>query len=296
MTFEYPERRTFQGADDEFRKLVTDQVARLFRLAECTDPELGTDPHRKDAHAFEALRIMSWLCEVLAGWAADHEVGLAIEGRQFLVNGPLDARKLPGFIEDQAEVDSHRHEIVGRNIRRYRTDVAPEAMRLAILNVLRTGIGGLPPSINTSLTDAIEALGLGEVQPLLKAKKSSRKVTLRQLRLQLRAIGFIAYRQALGASQFAAIEDIASAYGVSFDTVRGWEPRIRKELGSRRVDNERIGAKNLASHVLLARKQHLKGQPFDAAASSFGNRHNDAALATVGTEYRILVGRPDEKE
>jgi DNA-binding transcriptional regulator YiaG len=294
MTFEYPERRTFQGADTALKKLVADQIDRLFELAERTDPELGADPHRKDARAFDALRAMSWLCEVLAGWAVDHGVGLALEGRQFLVNGPQDAQKLPGFIADRAEVDSHRHEIAGRNIRRYRTDVDAQTMRLAIHNVLRTGIGGLPPSISISLTDAIEALELGEVQPLLKAKKSSRKVTLRQLRLQLQAISFIAFRQALGASQFSAIEDVANAYGVSFDTVRGWEPRVRKALGSRKVDNERVGAKNAASYVALARKQRLTGQPFDPYASTFGSRHDDAALAAVGLEYRSLVGRADE--
>lgn len=294
MTFEYPKRRTWQDKE-ALRDYAYRIVDHLLDEAEKTDPELGNSAHQKDIKAFGALRNMGWLAEALVGWAADHQVGLAVEKRQFLPLSPQDAQKLPDYIAERLEVDDHRHELVGRDIRRYRPQLDPEICRLALVNLLRPGLGTIPMALGADLSDSLQALELGETRPILSPKKASRKVTLAQRRLQLRAVAFIAYRQALGAKQFDAIGDVASAYGVELDTVRGWEPRLRKEIGSIALNGTRAGARNLASHVAAARKIALKGGMADPASLRLGDQLNDESLAKTGKEYRASLGRSDEQ-
>ena len=65
----------------------------------------------KDLASFDALMQAGALTRAVAQWAIDHQIGLALEGLEFVPLVPQKTKRLPQYIEARSNVDSHRHEL-----------------------------------------------------------------------------------------------------------------------------------------------------------------------------------------
>jgi|SRR6516165_6603648 len=84
-TDDYPRRMWNQPERDKRVALLID---RLMELERKTDPKNGMQSAKgKDLAAFCALKIAGQLVSALAGWALDHQAGLALEGLEFVPLG-----------------------------------------------------------------------------------------------------------------------------------------------------------------------------------------------------------------
>ena len=76
-TSHYPRRNDFGGARASYVASLIDKLSELERK---TNPEGGArTAKRKDLAAFRALRTAGKLVNALAGWALDHQAGLALK-------------------------------------------------------------------------------------------------------------------------------------------------------------------------------------------------------------------------
>jgi hypothetical protein len=226
-------------------KYVAGLIDRLHDLERKTDPKLGAQSAKgKNSAAIEALRIASDLVNALAGWALDHQAGLALKKQ----NVQLSTAKTPEHRDSsnvRARDDHHRVEWQGRNWigRLGGGPIDPIVARKWLMKLVQ----GLFSIFNLELMlmtlSALEACDYGEIQPLLGATKKGRKVNWTILQLQLRAIGLVSYRQGRGIRKLKALQEAAEAFGVSVDTLRAWETRLRTEFGSTEVSKRLAGAK-----------------------------------------------------
>lgn len=101
---------------DKRGKSVADLIDQLRELETKTDPKGGAQSAKgKHLAASEALGIASTLVRELAGWALDHQAGLALKG---LKDVPLaENAKKPAEDSDNSNTpptnDDHRHEWYG---------------------------------------------------------------------------------------------------------------------------------------------------------------------------------------
>lgn len=131
--------------------------------------------------------------------------------------------------------DDHRHEWYGRNwVGRLGTgfDIDPIVGRKWLINLVRANPGIFNLELMLMTVSALEACDYGEILPMLKATKTGRKVNWTILQLQWRAISYVKNVRARGIKKFKALEEVAGAFGVSVDTVRTWEQRLRSEFGA----------------------------------------------------------------
>jgi hypothetical protein len=250
---------------------VQDLLARLDGLERSTDPRLPGGEVDKDAVALKALKIASELASYVSGWAMDHKIGLAIEG---LGNIPDLAvmDRTPAYDELRETVNGHQHEAAAVRA----TELAHHVQRRALYNLLAVNIGGLPEILRAPLAESLEALDYGETLPLLKAEKDGKKRQLRELKLQLYALGCIEYLRVLGEAKYKLQLTAADAFGVSDSTVRGWEYRLRTEWDAFRVANVLSRAKRLG--MLCRANGDLRFERF------FGM----SALKHYGSEYKSV--------
>jgi hypothetical protein len=156
-----------------------------------------------------ALRFARELVETLAGWAIDHQVGLAMEGREFASVAPHDAPDLPEYVEARTAADDHRHELAGRPLReaRWASDqMEPDVTRQALLNLQLPNPGGFPNCLTQMVSEALRALDYNESLPILKPRAAGRKVSFRTEQLQLKAICIVAYQVARGSKKVVALQ------------------------------------------------------------------------------------------
>jgi hypothetical protein len=79
---------------------------------------------------------------------------------------------------------------------------------------------------------ALEALGYGETQRMLRAIRAGRKINWTLLQYQLMAIAFVKFRTAQGMKKYKAHQEVGKAFGVSGNTIRTWERRLQSEFGA----------------------------------------------------------------
>jgi len=211
-------------------------LSRLDELERLTDPRRPDSERDKDAAASKALGIASELAAYVSGWAADHKVGLAIEG---IGNIPdlMTTARTPAYNRLRETVSSHRHETAGLRS----AELTSRMKRKALSNLMDANINGPHWSLYASLADALEALEYGEPLPLLEPEKDGRKRKFRELKLQLNALRYVEYQFAVVGGKHGEKSKIqgtaAEAFGVSVVTLRGWESRLRTNLGCLRVEN-----------------------------------------------------------
>jgi hypothetical protein len=245
-------------------------LIRLDDLERKTSPDRSESETDKDGAAAEALTIAFELVSILAGWAIDHKVGLAAKG---LDNIPTLLSTEARTVEYQAlreSIDSHMHETYAAS----QPKLTGRETRGAIASLLR-GVRHYPLlNLSEPLAEALEALDFGETLPLVTSEKNGRKRKFTELRMQAYCLACIEYLQALGRPKYKLQEIAAEAFGVSADTVRGWEYRLRSEWGPYRLLNLLSRAKRCG----IAGKANLDGR-FEAL---FG----EAALREYGANFK----------
>ena len=214
-------------------------LERIGSLEKQTRPSLGEKSAMgKDLAAFEALSCALELVSHVAGWAIDHQCGLAKEGLEFLPLLDPEIHKLPEYSRRQQLVDTHELERIGALTKIEGSDnaqVGRKILRNILLadNTLMVDHKGVFPQwLNHSLRAALRALDFGEMSPLLEPIKVRKKRDLTQLHLQLTAVSMVAYRQGLGMTEEAAREYVARRMGQSEETLKSWKTRLRKDYGS----------------------------------------------------------------
>lgn len=235
-------------------------VKELGELEITTWPSVGSVTAKdKDAKAYRALNLAGSLVQLLAYWAINHMVGLAINGRQ-----PIPS--LSGFENDpeylaaKAAVDDHRHQRTGQaRSNLYFSKLHPIVLRQIVINLLRANPGGFPDRIRETIIEGLEALDYSETLPIVEPIESNRKVKLRQFRLELEAVALVEYRCAKGMLKNEAEQEVSIAYGVSEHSLRLWEPRLRKELGHVEVSRTIRHARNVATKKKYAEWRIVAG-------------------------------------
>ena len=110
-------------------------LERIGSLEEQTRPSLGEkSAMEKDLAVFEALSCALQLVSHVAGWAIDHQCGLAKEGLEFL---PLLDRRYTSCRNSRRQqlVDTHEHERIGALTKIEGSDNAQVARRI-LRNIL----------------------------------------------------------------------------------------------------------------------------------------------------------------
>jgi transcriptional regulator with XRE-family HTH domain len=263
-------------------------LERLDGLEQKTRPSSGDiSAERKDLAAFQALKWAGNLVQHVAGWAIDHQIGLAAEGLKFVPLQPSGTKAHPQYLSGRSLVDSHAHERAGA-VRSQSDDGGPLLARKCLVNILRANPGAMPSWLQRKTIESLEALDYGEVQPMLAPANTGRKRDLTLLRFQLQALALVAYRRKLGLTRGKALEQVADALGVSHHTLLSWETRLRNEFGRLEVDRTINFAENAASWVDDARKKERRGEePADTEIHEAG--YDDAALIELGKKYRAAL-------
>jgi len=284
---DYPSR-VGDGTEAEKRHIDI-LIARLLELRESTNPARGDDTAKgKDLAAFQALKTAGELVRALAGWAVDHQVGLAIEGLSFFPPlGPV--RGLPGYDDARAAVDTHAHERTGGHAD---AEVLsnPMIVRQIGINMIATNSGWMPPTVAIELETSLKALAMGDVRPALAPALEGRKVTLAEQGYQLQALAFWEFRKKSGVlSSASALDRVAAVFGVSSDTLRHWAVSLRADdrVGPLEVGRALGMASNKASWV------RAQISVLSKAVSMLENdeTYGDAPLAKAAERYRAEVRR-----
>jgi len=96
-------------------KYVAGLIDQLRELETKTDPKGGAQSAQgKSLAALEALGIASTLVKLLAGWALDHQAGLALKGVKHVALAGTKLSEGSDHSSRPATDDDHRHEWYGR--------------------------------------------------------------------------------------------------------------------------------------------------------------------------------------
>lgn len=220
--------------------VVLQLLQELDDLERRTSPLQADSQDNKDAAANEALSLASRLAAHVSGWAVRHKIGLALHGHRNIPD-IIPTARTPEYNALRAEFDNHRHEAQGSSLDAAMTD---KAQRAALSNLMSCKIGGVPEMLARSISDALDALDFGNTVSLLEAEKDYRKHTLGETKLQLFALCYVEFNHARGGRKLALLKDVANEFGVSEDTARGWERRLR-EWDTHQVTNAFSRAQHL---------------------------------------------------
>jgi hypothetical protein len=273
---EYPNRKWKNKASrKKYLAVLLDQLTELERRSH---PKGGVSSAKgKDLAAFDALEIAGELVRTVAGWAIDHQAGLALAGLSFVPLQPSQTKAHPAYKAQRDAVDNHGHELNGANLVHPIED--PCVARRLLIDLLRPNSGAFPVALVQSVIEAIAGLEFGECSPLFAPVKQGRKAGLRELRQQLRAIAFIEYRHRKGIKKGRAREDVAEAFGVSKDTVISWEKRLPGTVGQLEVLRTVAFAQNVASR----RNPNAEYM------------YSDDALEVAGKKYQTILRKAKSK-
>jgi hypothetical protein len=238
------------------------ELRALERAAQSAGGSVG-----KDARAARALAIAGAMVESLAGWAIDHQVGLAVNE---VVYEPLDLSPSP-----DSDADDPRHEQAGAAY-----DWSnPIINRRALANLLATNPGGFPYRLALEAALCLEALDLDQTLPILEHRKpgvDDAPCTLAQLRLS--AIGHVAFFHGAGSDRADAEYKVAQAYSARTETLRHWRARLPYLLGRRAVSEslERAEASGITARRLGLPLCQTEVSKRDQQLRSDANRHDVA--------------------
>jgi hypothetical protein len=256
--------------DRQFVNWLVDCVSHLEKQSRPSG-EKGTAKD-KDGMVQEALARCGWLVQHLAGWAIDHQRGLAIRGLENVYPYEMN---MPAHEKAKAVVDDHEHEAIGAVNRA--TALPVGADRKYLINILEPLRFGL--DLPTMTTFGLRALDFGEVVPLFQKAHSNTKRRYREQILKLRAIQYVEYEHSKGVKLTSAQEVAASCFNVEAGTIRSWSYRLPKTLGAIFFEREMSFARDSGKKF---KKDHPHPQ--------FGEENYSLAnLKTAGKMYRQLL-------
>lgn len=222
--------------NDEFVLGVLD---RLDKLEQQTRPDT-TDASLKDLKAFQALESASFLIEYIAGWALDHQMGLAMNELSFVPLQPSQTRDSKDYHAARARVDTHEHEYIGGRL--LLDELDPVVARHYVANLLRA-MGHL--RIPRNFYSALLALDYGETLPPVAPIKSTKRSGLTELYCKLQAICFVEYEYMKGMRKENSRKIIAKEFRTAERSVAGWEEQIGQFLSPLLIASEKATASNM---------------------------------------------------
>jgi hypothetical protein len=157
--------------------------------------------------------------------------------------------------EPSALADNHEHEKRGIDAIEASTTLDAQTARRILTDLLQPMHDGLLPApLYTQVIEGLESFEFGEPTSIFQPTLRGAKRGYRALRLQLKGLGHVEFRRHRGLKKESAQEQVAKAYGVGSDAVRGWEHRLKVKLGEPLVSKSLHLAKYLASDD---RRAHL---------------------------------------
>jgi len=277
---------------DANKTFIAYLLERLDELERQTDPSVGSESAKqKDDAAFEALTIASELIQSVAGWALDHQAGLTLNHLQFVPFHPADMRDHLEYLKKTSNVDDHRHEREGGELRLVGPDnLDPMVARKWLVNLLRADPGGFSPLLTETATAALDALDYNDVHPMLRPTLNNKKVSLKELKIQLKARAIIEYRVAYGTKKYKAQEDVAISLGVSVFTIQSWEQRLKTKFGDLEVARTLSFARIAASNEINAQRRNFAGDVGEdkTRPGYHEGKYGPQALNRLAAEYKRI--------
>ena len=158
-------------------KYVANLIDQLRDLERKTDPKDGARSAKgKNLAARDALKIAGDLVNALAGWALDHQAGLALKDLKSVKLHVVKPREPPDHSTVRPTDDDHRHEWYGRNwVGRTDSRIDPVVGRKWLINLVCANPGIFNLELMLMTLSALEACDYGEIHPMLQATKKAEK-------------------------------------------------------------------------------------------------------------------------
>lgn len=288
----YRHRRDWPDASTRLAHIHS-LIDKLLELEHKTAPASGAEETKdKDFAAFKALQIAGGLVDALAGWAIDHQIGLALSGLKFVPRQPSGTRNHPKYLRNKATADSHEHEAQGSDYfdPHTPTEQNPQAERQMLANLLERNPGGFPLELVGRAVEALKALEFGETQDVLRPEKTNRdRNAYTRWRLELRALAHVEYLHARGIKKLKAFETVGEAYGRDVETVRKWGYRLRKDIGNLEVSRALSFARNSAGSAEAAKRQARSDASAGHEIKWFERQYGEEALEENAAQYKAAV-------
>jgi hypothetical protein len=262
-------------------------LERLAELERQTTPLAGEETAaNKGRRAFIALETAGWIVRLTAGWAIDHQIGMAKRGLKFTPAATPRNREHPEYLELRQHVDDHQLERDGAALGPA-GKLKPLELKTLLLNLLQANPGAFPSSLQGPLMDALGSLDLREATRFFQPASTAHKKRHRRLQLELWAYALVEYRvsAAGGHRRLAAQLEVAEAYGVTADALRKWGEKLRRQFGRLEVFRVIGRAHNIGTWADAAQRKR-------AVVPAWGEQlYGEAALNAAGKEYKSLSRR-----
>ena len=273
------------------RDQIDGYVTKLLKLREnyaCPPIEGYEDQLQKgkDQEAIAALRYAHHLVGNLVAWAINHQIGRVLHDPGTTKTDTKDDAESA----EQSFPDDPLYELIGE---RYRAEEANAEINRRILGcLLFFNPGFLPSDLASQATMGLQALDMGEIQPLFQKTvtgKHGLPYTLAYTRL--RALEHVEFRRGCeGLTDEKALEHVAEEYGVGLNTVKAWRVQLSKTLGKNVVKESEATARKRGQYAKQLKEEFFrnKGEPdpmLDFALEFYG----EDALERDAKEHRRAV-------
>jgi hypothetical protein len=233
--------------------IVLRMLDSIQELEEQSRPGEDDNAPGKDMAAFNALTAAAVLVKQIAGWALDHQRGLAEKGLKFVPNAPTQGKRSPAYLESKAAVDTHEHERLGS----LRNELSIAQQRRFVINILGAMDFGL--GLPNDFVEALEALEFGETLPLVEPIHTRKRTGLTAYRAKLTAIAFVEYQSKKGVKKHQSMDEVAREFGQSADAVKDWPVDLREVLGNSEVERILTEARGSGAQYLEERRNLSDG-------------------------------------
>jgi hypothetical protein len=196
----------------------------------------------KDLKSREAIAWAADLILYLAGWAINHQQGVAMRGlksaEQAVTREPMSD---PTSVDEKTALDSHENERIAIAANTRGRNLPPDRQREFSVQMVELLGDYIFPK---SLAEALRALDFGEVQPILqKAKVEGEKRNYTERTAQLRALEYIEFETAKGTFKNSARQVVGSHFNHGVEAIRKWEAPVREALGGSLVSRALLRAR-----------------------------------------------------
>jgi len=195
---------------DDDRRELHDTLTALLDAGDSTLPSLGpSSAKRKNYYAESVLTGATILMRQVCSWAIHHKIGALLAALDS--GNPRDLHE-----NDHALEHNGATYIAGRY---------PRQDRHILVRTLLFGTF-LPEQLVGLLKNALEALEVGEIQPLVSPRQRVAWANTYSLdELRFKGLQHVYFLTGAGVKKMKAYATAANAFGVSLATVRNWEAR-----------------------------------------------------------------------
>jgi len=205
------------------RPLPDRQIAEIIAELQALERSVQSDGSAvaKDTKAKRALLLAGILVDSLAGWAIDHEIGLAVAGALY---EPLDLEPVAteGLDDEQFGALGAAYDWSNAAVN-----------RRALANLLAANAGAFPRELALECALGLEALQLDETRVIFERRARRLEDARYRMAMQrLRAVEHAIFYENAGAAPADAEAKVAVAYEIDVDRLRRWRHRLPYLLGT----------------------------------------------------------------